>query len=166
MNDSSGFWRIDPATLRDVAVDRRAIENALANGCPPLERVRFLALLNRESEALREGFGLLPGFPARSDLLLVLAQVFQRQYRWYEAAQLQEEALQLASTRVEEANVRHHIGRRLFDEARYRDAAAEFQWASDLYRVSGEHQLAERSREAMRRSQQVHSKTAWSTLTT
>lgn len=81
-----------------------------------------------ESEALREDFGLLSGFPARSDLLLVLAQVFQRQYRWYEAAQLQEEALQLASTRVEEANVRHHIGRGLFDEARYRDAAAEFQW--------------------------------------
>lgn len=166
MNDSSGFWRTDPATLRDVAVDRTALENALANGCPPLDRVRFLALLNRESEALREGFRLLPGFPDRSDLLLGLAQVFQRQYRWYEAAQLQEEALQLASTRVEEANVRHHIGRRLFDEARYRDAAAEFQWASDLYRVSGEHQLAERSRQAMRRSQQVHSKTAWSTLTT
>ena len=49
-------------------------------------------------------------------------------------AGLQEQALRLVSTR---------LGRRLFDEARYRDAAAEFQWAADLYRVSGQHQLAE-----------------------
>ena len=48
----------------------------------------------------------------------------------------QEEALQLGITRVEVANVRHHTGRRFFDEARYRDAAEEFQWASDLQRVS------------------------------
>ncbi|WP_144662924.1 hypothetical protein [Paenarthrobacter nicotinovorans] len=156
MNDTSGFWRTDPATLRDVVLDAEAIEAALANGCPPLERVRFLALLNRESDALQEGFRLLPDIPDRGELLLVLAQVFQRQYHWYEAAQLQEEALQLAATRLEEANVRHHIGRRLFDEARYRDAAAEFQWASDLYRVSGQHQLAEKSRQAMQYSQQVH----------
>lgn len=91
-----------------------------------------------------------------SGKLLVLAQVVQHQYRWHEAAQLQEEALQLASTRLEEANVRHQIARRLFDEARYSDAAAEFQWASDLYRVSGQHQLAEKSRQAMQRSHQVH----------
>ncbi|MBT2566246.1 hypothetical protein J7I84_06990 [Arthrobacter sp. ISL-85] len=55
-----------------------------------------------------------------------------------------------------EANVRYQIGRRLFDEARYRDAAAEFQWAADLYRVSVHHELAERSNQAMRRSLQVH----------
>lgn len=156
VNDTSGFWRTDPATFRDVALDTKGLENALAKGCPPLERVRFLALLNRENEALQEGFRLLAGSPDRGELLLVLAQVFQRQYRWHEAAQLQEEALQLVSTRVEEAYVRHHIGRRLFDEARYRDAAAEFQWAADLYRVSGQHQLAERSRHAMRHSLQVH----------
>lgn len=156
MKDSSEAWGIDPVTLRDVALDPEALENALANSCVVTERVRFLALLNRESEALREGFGLLDDSPDRGGLLLVLALVFQRQYRWHEAAALQEEALQLASTRSEEANVRHHIGRRLFDEARYRDAAAEFQWASDLYRAAGQHQLAERSKQAMRRSSQMH----------
>lgn len=156
MNDASAFWRTDPATLRDVVLDAKALETALASSCPPLERVRFMALLNHENEALQEGFRLLPDFPHRGELLLVLAQVFQRQYRWHEAAQLQEEALQLAATRAEEANVRHHIGRRLFDEGRYRDAAAEFQWASDLYRVSGQHQLAEQSSRAMKRSHQVH----------
>jgi hypothetical protein len=128
MNDSSAFWRTDPATFRDVVLDRYALENAIASGCPPIDRVRFLTLLNREEEALQEGFGLLAVTTDRVELLLVLAQAFQHRYRWYEAAQLQEEALQRASTRVEEACVRHHIGRRLFDEARYRDAAAEFQW--------------------------------------
>jgi hypothetical protein len=121
-----------------------------------LERVRYLALLDREDEALQEGFRLLPVLPDRAGLLLVLAQVYQRQYRWYQAGQLQEEALQLASTRVEEAHFRHHIGRRLFDEARYRDVGAEFQWAADLYRVSGHHELAECSKHAMRRSHHVH----------
>jgi tetratricopeptide (TPR) repeat protein len=158
VNDSSGFWSTDPATFRDVALDRKGLENALAKGVPPLERIRYLALLDRESEALTEGFRLLDDSPDRGELLLILSQVFQRQYRWHDAAQLQEQALRLASTRVEEAYVRHHIGRRLFDEARYRDAAAEFQWASDLYRVSGEHELAEQSRRAMQRSQQVHAR--------
>lgn len=139
MNDTSGFWRTDPATFRDVVLDPRALQRALADDCPPTERVQFLALLDRESEALQEGFRLLDEYSDRGELLLLLAQVFQRQYRWHEAAQLQEEALQLASTRTEEAHVRHQIGRRLFDEARYGDAAAEFQWASDLYRVSGQH---------------------------
>ena len=64
-------------------------------------------------------------------------------------AGLQEQALRLVSTR---------LGRRLFDEARYRDAAAEFQWAADLYRVSGQHQLAEQSKRAMQRSRQIHAK--------
>ena len=132
MNDTSGFWRTDPATLRDVVIDPEGLEAAFANGCPPLERVRFLALLNREGEALHEGLQLLSDVPDRGELLLVLAQVVQRQYRWHEAAQLQEEALQLASTRLEEA-VRHQIARRLFDEARYSDAAGKFSvGASDL----------------------------------
>lgn len=156
MRDISEAWHTDPATLRDVALDANALENALASDVALLERVRYLALLNRESEALREGLRILEDSPDRAELLLVLAQVFQRQYRWHEAAALQEEALQLASSRAEEATVRHHIGRRLFDEARYRDAAAEFQWASDLYRVSDKQELAERSRQAMERSHQLH----------
>lgn len=156
MKDTSQYWRTDLDTLRDVVVDRNELEKALSNDCPPLERVRCLALLDRETEGLQEGFRLLAGSPNKIEPLLVVAQVFQRQYRWYEAAQLQEEALQLALTRVDEAHVRHHIGRRLFDEARYHDAAAEFQWACDLYRVSGQHQLAEQSKRAMERSRQIH----------
>lgn len=101
MHNASVFWRTDPATLRDVAVDRAALENALASGCPPIDQVRFLTLLNRADEALEKGFGLLADDPDRGELLLVLAQAVQHQYRWYEAAQLQEEALQRASTRGE-----------------------------------------------------------------
>lgn len=159
MRDISEAWHTDPVTLRDVALDPGALEGALANDVALLDRVRYLALLNRGSEALREGLRLLEDSPDRAELLLVLAQVFHRQYRWHEAAVLQEEALQLATTRAEEANVRHHIGRRLFDEARYRDAAAEFQWASDLYRVSGRQELAERSQQAMERSRQLLNQT-------
>jgi hypothetical protein len=116
VNNTSAFWRIDPHTLQDVALNPEALKNALDDDCPPFDRVRFLSLLNRESEALEEGLCLLADFPDRAKLLLLLAQVLQRQYRWHEAALLQEEALQLASTLVQEAHVRHHIGRRLFDE--------------------------------------------------
>lgn len=59
------------------------------------------------------------------------------EYPWRDAARLQEEALRLARTRAREATVRHQIEHRLFDEARYRDAAAEFEWARDLFRSSG-----------------------------
>ena len=155
MRDISDAWHTDPVTLRDVALDPEALESALANDVTLLERVRYLALLNRGSDALREGLRQQEDSPDRTELLLVLAQVFHRQHRWHEAAVLQEEALQLATTRLEEATVRHHIGRRLFNEARYRDAAAEFQWASDLYRVSGRHEQAERSRQAMERSREL-----------
>lgn len=155
MRDISEAWHTDPAMLRDVAFDREALKSALANDATLLDRVRYLALLNRGSEALREGLRLLDESPDRAELLLVLAQVFHRQHRWHEAAVLQEDALQLATTRLEEANVRHHIGCRLFNEARYRDAAAEFQWASDLFRTTGEHEQAERSRQAMEHSRQL-----------
>lgn len=57
-------------------------------------------------------------------------------------ALLQEEALRLASSRAREALVRYEIGVRLFDEARYRDAAAELEWAYDLYRAAGRERIA------------------------
>lgn len=159
MRDISEAWHTDSMTLRDVALNPEALKRALDGDVALLDRVRHLALLNRRSEALREGLRLLEDSPDRAELLLVLAQIFHRQHRWHEAAVLQEEALQLATTRLEEATVRHHIGNRLFNEARYRDAAAEFQWAADLYRVSDEHEQAERSRHAMERSRQLLNRT-------
>lgn len=155
MSGGAELWRTDPRTLRDVVLDREAVEIRLA-GCPPLERVWFLTLLDRDEEALDEGLRLLAESRDRLKPLLVLALVYQRSYRWHEAARLQEEALRLASTRAREAMVRHEIGRRLFDEARYRDAAAEFEWASDLYRVTGREQLSKMSRQAMERARQAH----------
>lgn len=164
MADNSSIWRTDPATMRDVVLDREALEGKL-DDCTPLERVWILALLDSNDEALREGLALLAGSQDRFTPLLVLAQVYQRSYRWHEAARLQEEALQLARTRESEALVRHHIGRRLFDEARYRDAAAEFEWASDLYRATGRKELSALSRQAMKRARQVHAHQAkiWDT---
>jgi tetratricopeptide (TPR) repeat protein len=146
--------------MRDIVLDREAVENKLEE-CSPLERVWILALLDRNDDALPEGLALLAESRDRFHPLLVLAQVYQRSYRWHEAARLQEEALQLARTREREALVRHHIGRRLFDEAKYRDAAAEFEWASDLYRASGRQELSGISRQAMKRARQVHAHQAY-----
>jgi tetratricopeptide (TPR) repeat protein len=105
--------------------------------CSALERVWILALVGRCSEAVEEGQALLAGSTNRLYPLLVLAHVFQSQYRWQEAARLHEEALRLAKTPIREATVRHQIGKRLFQEGSYRDAAAEFEWARDLFRSYG-----------------------------
>lgn len=156
------IWRTDPGTLRDVILDRIAVDARLGE-CPPLERVWILSLLDRHEEALDEGHKLLESSADRFKPLLVLAHAYQRRYRWGEAARLQEEALRVSATRTREALVRHHIGRRLFDEALYLDAAAEFEWAGDLYRAAGRVRSAEISRQAELRSREVyeHGRAAW-----
>lgn len=143
------IWRTDPATLRDVVLDREAMEDRLTQ-CPALERVWILCLLDRTREAITEGLKLLAGSVDRLGPLLVLAGAYQRQYSWQEATRLQEEALRLARTRAREALVRHQIGRRLFDEAGYREAAGEFEWARDLYRGTGQREhLAQHCQQAL-----------------
>ena len=94
-------------------------------------------MLGRLNEAAREGEEILALASDRFRPLLVLAEVRQWQYRWHEAARLQEEALCSARTLSREAMVREQIGRRLFDEGRYRAAAAELEWARDLHRTNG-----------------------------
>ncbi|HET7140308.1 MAG TPA: tetratricopeptide repeat protein [Arthrobacter sp.] len=164
MGSEAEIWRVDPGTLRDVLLDKAAVESRL-EGCPALERVWILSLLGRDEEAVAEGRSLLAGShdPLRS--LLVLAHAHQRQYRWHEAATLHEQALRLAATRAREALVRHQIGRRLFDEARYHDAVAEFEWACDLYRTSGRNRLAEVSRQALIRARELSASLNRSTST-
>jgi tetratricopeptide (TPR) repeat protein len=152
------IWATDPATLRDVVLDREAMQARLED-CTALERVWILSLLGREEEALTEGLALLAASRDRLRPLLVLAQTYQRRYQWHHAARLHEEALRLARTPGTEALVRHQIGRRLFDEARYRDAAAEFEWAHDLYRTSGRDRLAGLSRRCMNRTREVQGQT-------
>lgn len=147
-------WRLDPATLREVVMDRAVIEGRLED-CPALERVWILSVLGRDQEAVAEGRLLLAHSRDRFRPLLVLAHAYQRQYRWHKAAKLHEEALRMAGTAPREALVRHQIGRRLFEEARYRDAAAEFEWAHDLYRTAGRTRLAEASLQAMLRARQL-----------
>jgi tetratricopeptide (TPR) repeat protein len=151
MVDDQRLWLTDPATLRDYLPDAMAARENL-EACPAPERLWLMALLGREEQALEEGVALLKGSTDRLELLLVLAKILQRQYRWREAARLQEQALRLAGSRVREATVRHHLGLRLFDEALYRDAAAEFQWASDLFRVTGNTEAAAETRRAMQRA--------------
>lgn len=148
------IWRFDPGTLRDVLLDRAAAECRLEE-CPPLERVWLLSLLGRDEEAIREGNRLLALSHDRIRPLLALGHAHQRQYRWREAARLHEEALRLASTPAQEALVRHQIGRRLFDEARYGDAAAEFDWAAGLYRTSGRERSAKVSDQAKKRAREL-----------
>ena len=129
-------WRIDSVTLREVIDDPQVFRERLS-AAPPLERVWILRMLGRLEEAAREGEAILAAASNRFRPLLVLAQVYQWQYRWHDAARLQEQALQSARTLGREALVREQIGRRLFDEGRYRAAAAELEWARDLYRTAG-----------------------------
>ncbi|MET4622829.1 tetratricopeptide (TPR) repeat protein [Arthrobacter sp. 2762] len=128
-------WFTDPATLREVVLDSTALLDRLAS-CPDIERVWILVLLGRCDEAMAEGEALLARSSKRLNPLLVLACAYRGQYRWHEARRLQEEALRLAATPAREAAVRYQIGRRLFEEALYADAAAEFEWARDLYRTA------------------------------
>lgn len=155
MEADGSVWRSDAATLRDVVLDRNAMEASLA-GCTGLERVWIFSLLGRHEEAVSEGQALLASSKDRFQGLLVLAHAYQRMYRWHDAARLQEEALRLSRTRTREANVRHHIGRRLFDEGLYRDAAAEFDWAADLFSAAGRIEAARSSRQARDRALEVH----------
>lgn len=154
MDNAQQLWRTDPATLRDYIVDAAAAR-ARIPVCPDPEKLWLMTLLGQEEQALEEGFALLESSTEPLELLLVLAGILQRRYRWGDAARLHEQALRLAGTPVREAGVRHQIGLRLFDEALYRDAAAEFQWASDLYRVSGKTEPAAASDTAMHRAWQL-----------
>lgn len=98
---------------------------------------------------------MLAASASRFRPLLVLAQAHRRNYQWHEAARLHEEALRLAHTPAREALDRHQIGRRLLDEARYREAAAEFEWAHDLYRTIGRMRLAGVTLQALERAREV-----------
>ncbi|GAC1373366.1 MAG: hypothetical protein NVSMB43_10900 [Pseudarthrobacter sp.] len=148
------IWRTDPRTLRDVVLDRAAMKARLGV-YPSVERVWALTLLGRSDQAVTEGHQLLNGSKEKFRPLLVLAHAYWYQYQWHEAALLQEEALRLARTPAREALVRYEIGRRFFDEGRYRDAAAEFQWASDLYRAAGHKRPARASRQALEHTRKV-----------
>jgi hypothetical protein len=81
---------------------------------------------------------------------------YQRQYRWRDAAQIQERALRAARTKFREAQVRHQIGRRLFDEGLFLAAAAEFEWAADLFKAAGRPRAALTSYRAKERALKVH----------
>ncbi|MFF1254474.1 hypothetical protein ACFVYC_18540 [Pseudarthrobacter sp. NPDC058329] len=148
------IWRTDPVTLWDVVVDRRAMSARLGE-YPSLERVWALSLLGRDRQAIDEGRVLLAGSADRFRPLLVLAYACRRSHRWRETALLQEEALRLASSPAQEALVRYEIGVRFFDEALYRDAAAELEWAYDLYRAAGRERIARLCLPALKRAREV-----------
>jgi tetratricopeptide (TPR) repeat protein len=155
MLETADIWRTDPATLRDIVLDRAAMVARLPQ-CPELERIWILSLLDRTREAISEGQELVARSRDRLRPLLVLAQAYLREYKWHEAGRLQEEALRLAGTRAREALVRRQIGHRLFDEARYREAAAEFEWARDLYRSTGQREhLVQACQQALDRSREL-----------
>jgi tetratricopeptide (TPR) repeat protein len=152
MAPDNDIWDTNPG---DTAVGRDALAGRLTT-CSALERVWILALLGRGDEAVEEGQALLAGSTNRLYPLLVLAHVFQSQHRWQEAARLHEEALRLARTPIREATVRHQIGKRLLEEGKYRDAAAEFEWARDLFRSYGHrHSRTQASEHAMHRAREL-----------
>lgn len=155
MEAEQNIWHTDANTLLDVVLDRSAMEARLRD-CTPLERVWVLSLLGRDDEAITEGRAVLATSEDPFRPLLVLAHAYQRTYRWREAARLHERALRLAHTRTREALVRHQIGRRLFDEGLYADAAAELDWAQDLYRWAGRPRQALASAEARDRALTVY----------
>lgn len=155
MEHQERIWFVDPATLRDVVVDRAAMEARL-DACTDLERVWVLSLLGRGEEAVSEAQQLLASATDPFRALLVLAYAYQRLYRWRDAAQVQERALRVARTTFREAQVRHQIGRRLFDEGLFLAAAAEFDWAADLFKAAGRPRAAGSSYAARDRALKVH----------
>lgn len=155
MAPSDDIWDIHPGAQPGTVADPETLAGRLQS-CSALERVWILALLGRGDEAVEEGQTLLVGSTNRLPSMLVIAHVFQSQHRWQEAARLQEEALQLARTPLREAMVRHQIGTRLFLEGRYSDAAAEFEWARDLYSSWGyRHGRTHASEHAMHRARDL-----------
>lgn len=92
---------MDPATLRDVVVDRNALEARLADSTD-LERVWVLSLLGRGEEAVSEAQAVLPASKDPFRALLVLGYAYQRLYRWQDAARAQEQALRASRTRLRE----------------------------------------------------------------
>lgn len=161
MADANGVWSIDPTTLREVVLDREQMKARLGS-CTDLERVWILTVLGQHAEAATAGEALLNASENRFAPLLMLARAYRGQYRWKDAARLQEEALRLGRTKAQEAAVRHQIGHRLFDEARYRDAAAEFEWARDLFRSSGRSEAQIRaSDQALIRARELAAGTPW-----
>lgn len=155
MERQDRIWVVDPATLRDVVVDRDAMEARL-DDCSDLERVWVLSLLGRGEEAVTEARKVLADSQDPFRALLVLAYAYQRLYRWQDAARIQERALRLARTKFCEAQVRHQIGRRLFDEGLHLAAAAEFDWAAALYQAAGRPRAALASAAARDRARKVH----------
>ncbi|MCU6479066.1 hypothetical protein LPN03_01685 [Arthrobacter sp. A2-55] len=129
-------WRSDSKSLLEAIDDPQIFRDRLP-AAHPLERVWILGMLGRLEEAAHEGEAILAVASNRFRPLLILAQIYQRQYRWHEAAKLQEEALQGARILAREALVREQIGGRLLAEGHYRAAAAELEWAMDLYRTVG-----------------------------
>jgi tetratricopeptide (TPR) repeat protein len=148
------IWQTDPRTLREVVVDRKAMKARLGE-YPSVERVWALSLLGHSEQAVVEGQRLLASSRDRFRPLLVLAHARWFQYQWRQAALLQEEALRLARSPAREALVRYEIGRRFFDEGRYRDATAELDWAHDLYRTAGHKRLARVCRQGLERARTV-----------
>jgi tetratricopeptide (TPR) repeat protein len=149
------IWFVDPVTLQDVVVDRAALESRLED-CTDLDRIWVLSLLGRGEDAVSEAQPLLASSADPFRALLVLGYAYQRLYRWRDAARAQEKALRAAHTKVREAQARHQIGRRLFDEGLYLAAAAEFDWAGDLFRAAGRSRAALTSHHARDRAGKVH----------
>ena len=151
----SPLWHIDHATLRDVCNDAVALEAELATA-EPLERIWMLRLLGRLDEAREEGIAALRKSSDRFRPLLLLADV----YRWLDsfdiAAPLQREALNLAVGTQREPVARQHIGKRLFDEGRYKEAAEQFRLALDMrIALSKPDSLVDSSRMALVRAQEL-----------
>lgn len=155
MDHQERIWFVDPVTLQDVVVDRAALESRLEDFAG-LDRVWVLSLLGRGEEAVSEAKTLLVSSADPFRALLVLGYAYQRLYRWQDAARAQEKALRAAHTKVREAQARHQIGRRMFDEGLYLAAAAEFDWAGDLFKAAGRSRAALTSHHARDRARTIH----------
>ncbi|MCW2133401.1 hypothetical protein [Arthrobacter sp. VKM Ac-2550] len=142
------IWALDPASLHEVLLDPEAALAQVKEGSP-LERIWALRLLGCLDQAAIEAEDLLAGADYRFGPLLLLAHIYQCQYRWEEASWLQGEAVRIAGTPEREAMAHHHTGRRLMVESRYREAEQEFEWAIDLFRAAGSpEEVADASRTA------------------
>lgn len=153
-------WHLDSSSLREVVDDGAALEERLA-AAGDLERIWLLRLLGRLDEARAAGETVLdeaPQAPERWRALPLLADVCAYQEDHVEAERLQVESLTLASALgpLQEATVDQYIGKRLFDQALYEQAAQCFVTALRLRRDNGAAaELIESSRMALKRATEL-----------
>ena len=140
-------WAADPAGLRDVLADQRAVEAALPHA-EPAHRLFLLGLLGRTEQALAEGRGLLAEPAVSADpwqLLVRMADLHCLRSDFGAAEQCHLQAWRHALGRERQAQTLYSIAARQFEQGDRDAAAASLRLALTLLSLFGDTPLRARA---------------------